>query len=169
MTDHTTDAARVVAYRDPNNPHVLLCRVHGQSWHAITPVTAEDLPEGGICTFGRLSSNECGRDVLIPAAGVRDAARQASTQQPDAEQPANCGLPHPDYPETLCTRSPGHGGRHAGAFILYGKSVGGASWVKTTPASGQQDACPACEAGIAHTEHCPTPETHNWGLSLIHI
>jgi hypothetical protein len=23
--------------------------------------------------------------------------------------------------------------------------------------------CPACEAGIAHDEHCPTPETHNWG------
>ncbi|MEU9498217.1 hypothetical protein [Streptomyces sp. NPDC048196] len=23
--------------------------------------------------------------------------------------------------------------------------------------------CPACEAGIPHTEHCPTPETHNWG------
>ncbi|MGW1938992.1 hypothetical protein [Streptomyces goshikiensis] len=23
--------------------------------------------------------------------------------------------------------------------------------------------CPACEAGIEHTEHCPTPETHNWG------
>jgi hypothetical protein len=23
--------------------------------------------------------------------------------------------------------------------------------------------CPACDAGIEHTEHCPTPETHNWG------
>ncbi|MCR8574710.1 hypothetical protein [Streptomyces sp. Isolate_219] len=23
--------------------------------------------------------------------------------------------------------------------------------------------CPACEAGIPHDEHCPTPETHNWG------
>lgn len=23
--------------------------------------------------------------------------------------------------------------------------------------------CPACDAGIAHTEHCPTPETHNAG------
>ncbi|RXS84181.1 hypothetical protein EST92_11525 [Streptomyces sp. TM32] len=23
--------------------------------------------------------------------------------------------------------------------------------------------CLACEAGIPHTEHCPTPETHNWG------
>ncbi|OUD03338.1 hypothetical protein [Streptomyces swartbergensis] len=23
--------------------------------------------------------------------------------------------------------------------------------------------CPACEAGIGHSEHCPTPETHKWG------
>ncbi|MFE3578750.1 hypothetical protein [Streptomyces vinaceus] len=23
--------------------------------------------------------------------------------------------------------------------------------------------CPSCEVGIEHTEHCPTPETHNWG------
>ncbi|MGW2010922.1 hypothetical protein [Streptomyces nigrescens] len=23
--------------------------------------------------------------------------------------------------------------------------------------------CPACEAGIPHDEHCPTPESHNWG------
>lgn len=58
------DAQPVVGYRDPNNPRVLLCRQHGQSGHAIIPVTAEDLPDGGVCTFGRLSSNECGRDVL---------------------------------------------------------------------------------------------------------
>ncbi|MBU8549768.1 hypothetical protein IMX12_13210 [Streptomyces sp. Babs14] len=23
--------------------------------------------------------------------------------------------------------------------------------------------CPACDAGIGHSEHCPTPETHKWG------
>ncbi|TJZ55593.1 hypothetical protein FCH28_09640 [Streptomyces piniterrae] len=23
--------------------------------------------------------------------------------------------------------------------------------------------CPACDAGIPHDAHCPTPETHNWG------
>ena len=23
--------------------------------------------------------------------------------------------------------------------------------------------CPACDAGIEHTAHCPTPESHNWG------
>ena len=84
----------VVAYRDPNNPRVLLCRQHGQSWHAITPATAEDLPDGGICTFGRLSSNECGRDVLAtstPAVGQPAApadltpheARQRAEQQLD--------------------------------------------------------------------------------------
>jgi hypothetical protein len=54
----------VVAYRNPNNRRVLLCRTHGQQWAGVVPVTSSDLPEGGICTFGRLSSYECGRDVL---------------------------------------------------------------------------------------------------------
>jgi hypothetical protein len=80
----------VVAYRDPNNPRVLLCRQHGQSWHAITPATAEDLPDGGICTFGRLSSNECGRDVLAtstPAVGqpAAPADRAAETEARDTD------------------------------------------------------------------------------------
>ncbi|MFD7964061.1 hypothetical protein ACFV5J_24990 [Streptomyces zaomyceticus] len=57
-------AARIVAYRDPNNPRVLLCRQHGEQWQGVVPVTSNDLPDGGICTFGRLSSHECGRDVL---------------------------------------------------------------------------------------------------------
>lgn len=57
--------APVIAYRDSANPRVLLCRVHGENWFGVVPVTANDLPDGGICTFGRLSSYECGRDVLI--------------------------------------------------------------------------------------------------------
>jgi hypothetical protein len=36
--------------------------------------------------------------------------------------------------------------------------------VAARQAAGQPAAdCPACDAGIEHTEHCPTPETHNWG------
>ncbi|MFD9757982.1 hypothetical protein [[Kitasatospora] papulosa] len=62
-----TETAPIVAYRDPNNPRVLLCREHGEQWQGVVPVTSEDLPDGGICTFGRLSSLTCGRDVLIPA------------------------------------------------------------------------------------------------------
>lgn len=54
----------VVAYRT-GNPRILLCRYHGKKWFGVVPVTAEELLEGGICTFGRLSSLECGRDVLI--------------------------------------------------------------------------------------------------------
>lgn len=27
--------------------------------------------------------------------------------------------------------------------------------------------CPACDAGIPHDEHCPTPETHNWGCGCL--
>lgn len=29
-------------------------------------------------------------------------------------------------------------------------------------AEGARD-CPACEVGIEHDVHCPTPESHNWG------
>ncbi|MEU1494316.1 hypothetical protein ABZ456_29190 [Streptomyces sp. NPDC005776] len=58
----------VVAYRDPRNPRVLLCRICGERWAGVDPVTAEDLPDGGICTFGRLSSHPCGRDVLATPA-----------------------------------------------------------------------------------------------------
>ncbi|UNZ20594.1 hypothetical protein [Streptomyces sp. 891-h] len=32
------------------------------------------------------------------------------------------------------------------------------------PQTGAQNPdCPACDAGLDHDEHCPTPETHNWG------
>jgi hypothetical protein len=58
------DADRVVAYKDPQNARVLLCREHGERWKGVYPVNSEELPDGGICTFGRLSSLECGRDVL---------------------------------------------------------------------------------------------------------
>ncbi len=58
------DPDRTVAYRDPNNPRILLCQEHGQRWNNVSPVTAQDLPDGGICTFGQLSSLTCGRDVL---------------------------------------------------------------------------------------------------------
>ena len=55
------DAAdRVVAYRSPLG-HYLHCTLHadelGLSW---TPLSSEDLPDGGICSYPR-----CGVDVLI--------------------------------------------------------------------------------------------------------
>jgi hypothetical protein len=59
------EADRIVAYRNPKVSRVLLCREHGPRYVGMVPVTAEDLPDGGSCTFGRLSSLECGRDVLI--------------------------------------------------------------------------------------------------------
>lgn len=41
-------------------------------------------------------------------------------------------------------------------------------------ATGQADttaetcrACVECELGTAHTEHCPSPETHNWGCGCL--
>lgn len=63
-----TEEAHVVAYRDPTNSRVLLCREHGEQWQGVVPVTSEDLPDGGICTFGRLSSLTCGRDLLATPA-----------------------------------------------------------------------------------------------------
>lgn len=61
----------VVAYRS-NGGRLLRCIAHAPEWAAILcgdfhPVTSEDLPDGGICTYP-----DCGADVLI-------------TQQPDEE------------------------------------------------------------------------------------
>lgn len=54
---------RVVAYRMPERPLMLLCRQHAEDWPAeLTPVASEDLPDGGICTW-----HDCGRDVLADA------------------------------------------------------------------------------------------------------
>ena len=53
---------RTIAYRSPGG-HYLYCTRHtgelGDSW---TPVTSDDLPEGGLCS-------KCGADVLIPWEG----------------------------------------------------------------------------------------------------
>lgn len=54
----------VVAYRNPDRPDVLLCRNHGSGWAGMTPLSAEQLPHGGICTYGRPNPEECGVDVL---------------------------------------------------------------------------------------------------------
>lgn len=66
----------VVAFRNPDRPGVLLCREHGEGWAWLTPLTAEDLPDGGFCTHGDPADPDavCGRDVLIgadPKAGAR--------------------------------------------------------------------------------------------------
>jgi hypothetical protein len=49
----------VVAYRRPDQPNMLWCRKHGARWWGLTPLTSDDLPDGGLC-------GECGVDVLIP-------------------------------------------------------------------------------------------------------
>ena len=56
---------RVVAYRNPERPGTLLCREHAEVYQSrLVPVTSEDLPDGGICIWGRPGPHECGRDVL---------------------------------------------------------------------------------------------------------
>jgi hypothetical protein len=59
--------AGVVAYRNSHRPGVLLCREHGDGWGGLTPLTAEDLPDGGLCTYGDPAdpADVCGVDVLI--------------------------------------------------------------------------------------------------------
>jgi hypothetical protein len=66
----------VVAFRNPDRPGVLLCREHGEGWAWLVPLTAEELPDGGICTFGDPADrgDVCGRDVLI-GAGPEGGAR----------------------------------------------------------------------------------------------
>ncbi|MFE9337725.1 hypothetical protein [Streptomyces sp. NPDC007063] len=63
---------------------------------------------------------------------------------------------HPNAPETGATRP------------LDGPADGPVSpcppEVESEAQTGAQDRdCPACDAGLDHDEHCPTPETHNWG------
>jgi hypothetical protein len=52
----------VVAYRNPERPEALWCRKHGARWWGLTPLTSDDLPDGGLC-------GDCGVDVLIPQDG----------------------------------------------------------------------------------------------------
>lgn len=61
----------VVAYRNPFRPGVLLCREHGDGWVGLVPLASDDLPDGGVCTYGDPAdpSDMCGRDVLIPQGG----------------------------------------------------------------------------------------------------
>lgn len=58
----------VVAYRSPDRPDALLCREHGEGWLGLIPLTSEDLPDGGFCTWGGEYGHDCGRDVLITSA-----------------------------------------------------------------------------------------------------
>jgi hypothetical protein len=66
----------VVAYRNPDRPGVLLCREHGDGWWGLTPLTSDDLPKGGTCTYGDPADPDdvCGRDVLIAEARQADTA-----------------------------------------------------------------------------------------------
>lgn len=57
-----------VAFRIEARPGVLWCREHGEGWPGLTPLTSEDLPNGGICTWRVNGADECGRDVLAPIA-----------------------------------------------------------------------------------------------------
>ena len=63
-TPDVAEEQPVVAYRDPNNPHRLFCRTHGERWAGLSPLTSHDLPHGGICTLGHASGDKCGRNVL---------------------------------------------------------------------------------------------------------
>jgi hypothetical protein len=66
----------VVAYRNSQRPGVLLCREHGDGWWGLTPLTSDDLPDGGTCTYGDPADPDdvCGRDVLIAEARQADTA-----------------------------------------------------------------------------------------------
>ena len=59
-----TEAERVVAYRSPLPGALsLYCTRHTDDLGAYTPLTSDDLPDGGLCV-------QCGTDVLIPQQGA---------------------------------------------------------------------------------------------------
>lgn len=61
----TVTKPEIVAYRNSERPGVLLCREHGVNWMGLEPLTSDDLPDGGLCTWRTSGADECGRDVLI--------------------------------------------------------------------------------------------------------
>lgn len=77
-----------VAYRNPWQPHVLLCLEHGEGWAGMKPLSVEDLPNGGTCTAGDPADPDdvCGRDVL-DAAAEHEFAVEAGHAAPDRVLP----------------------------------------------------------------------------------
>ena len=75
----TASEPGIVAYRNSDRPGVLLCREHGEGWMGMTPLTSDDLPDGGICTWGPNTGPQCGRDVLILAPVVGQPAEAHDT------------------------------------------------------------------------------------------
>lgn len=99
------EAERIVAYRSPGG-RVLRCLTHapreliGTDFH---PVTAADLPDGGICTHIDRRGNACGVDVLI-APGQSTAA----PERPGKDTPAGGEFTRDDFfrpGRTYATRS----------------------------------------------------------------
>lgn len=99
-TTNTAPEPEVVAYRNSHQPGVLLCRGHGWGWAGLTPLTSEDLPDGGACTFGDPGDpdDRCGVDVLIPATGTAPA-----TDGGGQREQRYCGST-PDHPSHLFMR-----------------------------------------------------------------
>lgn len=86
----------VVAYRNPDRPDVLLCREHGDGWQGLVALTSDDLPDGGVCTYGRPSATECGRDVLAPWTAPQPECRcegDATDNGAQIHEPGCPGLP----------------------------------------------------------------------------
>jgi hypothetical protein len=106
-----TEADTVVAYRNTDRPGVLLCRVHGEGWAGLTPLTSEDLPDGGFCTWpGSPRSGPCGRDVLATPDTETEAAPQCSAGL----------LPATDAAVDRCVRRGKHDSHATAAGVRWG-------------------------------------------------
>ncbi|MFF4552754.1 hypothetical protein [Streptomyces sp. NPDC001422] len=103
-----------------------------------------------------------------------------------AKQQFRCDFqhPHPDHPCGARVSAPadraailreaeaalrGEGKRLTGEFndsdILHedGPAAAVATWGRAADLMRRLAECQECEWGVEHTEHCPYPESHNWG------
>lgn len=72
-------APEVVAYRSRGG-RLLRCRAHHPGQEGIDsgdfhPVTSEDLPDGGVCTWPTGIGTTCGVDVLIPITDSKEPSQ----------------------------------------------------------------------------------------------
>ncbi|MFI5945586.1 hypothetical protein ACIBCB_35815 [Streptomyces uncialis] len=62
--DRTPPQTRIAAYAHPDLADVLLCLEHGEKWAGMIPLTSDQLPYAGFCSWGTDDDmTVCGRYI----------------------------------------------------------------------------------------------------------